>query len=247
MKSDLLNIFQKITRPLKINKAFSTTEKEMLAVAMTVENFQLYLYGRKFTIYTDHLPLTWIWTKKNPHPRIERWMMRTAFYEYMVIYKPGKDNHLADFLSRLNEEDPGIESNEEDDYHDQLVASIEFGNKSIKNIDEISTDEDQDDQIHINVIAREPTSETQNEYICYKIEQGKDEDIQWIKNLILENGDTRPHLTKFKNETQRLLHKEYGNLRVIEDLVYRGQRWIYEDTICPNRASYGPSNTTDLE
>ena len=107
----------------------------MLAVVMTVENFHLYLYGRKFTIYTDHLPLTWIWTKKNPHPRIERWMMRMALYEFIVIYKPGRDNHLADFLSRLNEEDPCIESNEEDDYHDQLVASIEFGNKSIKNID----------------------------------------------------------------------------------------------------------------
>jgi hypothetical protein len=80
-------------------KKYSTTEKEMLAVVMTVENFHLYLYGRKFTIYTDHLPLTWIWTKKNPHPRIERWMMRMALYEFTVVYKPGKDNHLADFLS----------------------------------------------------------------------------------------------------------------------------------------------------
>ena len=33
-------------------------------LVMTVENFHLYLYGRKFIIYTDHLPLTWIWSKK---------------------------------------------------------------------------------------------------------------------------------------------------------------------------------------
>ena len=45
-------------------KKYSTTEKEMLAVVMTVENFHQYLYGRKFTIYTDHLPLTRIWIKK---------------------------------------------------------------------------------------------------------------------------------------------------------------------------------------
>ena len=33
------------------------------------------------------------------------------------------DNHLADFLLRPNEEDPGIESYQEDDYHVQLVTS----------------------------------------------------------------------------------------------------------------------------
>ena len=41
-------------------KKYSTTEKEMLAVVMSVENFHLYLYSSKFKIYTDHLPLTWI-------------------------------------------------------------------------------------------------------------------------------------------------------------------------------------------
>ena len=40
------------------------------------------------------------------------------------LFKPGKENHLADFLSRLNEDNPGIDSYEEDDYHDQLVAAI---------------------------------------------------------------------------------------------------------------------------
>ena len=34
------------------------------------------------------------------------------------------------------------------------------------------------------------------------------------KNLILEKGDTKPQITTFNNQTQRLLHKEYDNLRV---------------------------------
>ena len=66
-------------------KKYNTTEKEMLAVVMTVENYHLYLYGQKFKIFTDHLPLTLIWTKKNPHPRIERWIMRMALYKFKVI------------------------------------------------------------------------------------------------------------------------------------------------------------------
>ena len=160
---------------------YSTTEKEMLAVVMTVENFHLYLYGRKFTIYTDHLPLTWIWTKKNPHPRIERWMMRMALYEFIVKYKPGKENLLADFLSRLNEETPEQDADEENDYHDQLVASIEVTDTKKPELDtekdhqiikepwlrtKLDKIEDQSiikETLNVNVIAREPTSETPDE------------------------------------------------------------------------------------
>ena len=91
----------------------------------------------------------------------------------------------------------------------------------MNNRKEISNDEDLNDQVNINVISREPTSETQNEYTCYKIEQEKDHNIQRIKSLILANGDTKTRIPKFNSETQRLLHKESDNLRVIEDLVYR--------------------------
>ena len=106
-------------------RKYSMTEKEMLAVVMTVENFHLYLYGRKFSIYTDHLQLTWMRTKKTPHPRIERWMMRMALYEFIILCKPGKDYFLANFLSRLNEKTPAEDADEENDYNDQHVASIE--------------------------------------------------------------------------------------------------------------------------
>ena len=93
-------------------------------------------------------------------------MISMALYEFTVIYKPGKDYHLADFLARLNEDNLGKESNEEDDYHDQLFAAIEFGtedNKQMNNSDEKSTDEELNGEVNINVIAREPTSETPNE------------------------------------------------------------------------------------
>ena len=52
--------------------------------------------------------------------------MRMALYEFIVKYKPCKENLLADFLSRLNEETPEQDADEENYYHDQLVASIEF-------------------------------------------------------------------------------------------------------------------------
>jgi hypothetical protein len=66
---------------------------------MAVEHFHTYLYGRKFIIYTDHLPNTLLLNKTNPHPRVERWMMRLQLYEFEMIYKPGIQKILADLLS----------------------------------------------------------------------------------------------------------------------------------------------------
>ena len=45
--------------------------------------------------------------------------------EFIILYKSGKENFLADFLSRLNEETPAEDADEENDYHDKHVASIE--------------------------------------------------------------------------------------------------------------------------
>jgi len=53
---------------------YSTPEKELLALVMAIEYFHQYLYGKPFFIKTDHLPLTWIQTKKNTHARLERWI-----------------------------------------------------------------------------------------------------------------------------------------------------------------------------
>ena len=93
---------------------------------------QLNMYGKSFKIYTDHLRNTLLVTKSSPHHRVERWMMRLQLYEFDMKYKPGSQNILADFLSRLQEIEPEMEA--EEDYFYQLVANIEtVGVKSTMN------------------------------------------------------------------------------------------------------------------
>ena len=81
-------------------KNYSTIEKELLAIVYCVGHFRPYLYGQKFTLITDHKPLVWLHSVKDPTSRLVRWRLKLAEYEYEVIYKAGKKNANADALSR---------------------------------------------------------------------------------------------------------------------------------------------------
>jgi hypothetical protein len=85
-------------------KNYATPKKELLSIVMSVEHWKSFLYGNKFTVYTDHQPLAWLLNKKNPRPRLERWMMRLAQYQFEIKYRKGDENIVADALSRLPEE-----------------------------------------------------------------------------------------------------------------------------------------------
>ena len=48
----------------------------------------------------------------------------------------------------------------------------------------------------------------------------EDEEIIWIKELILKHGDSRPKITEFANTKQRILYKQYSSLRVKHGILY---------------------------
>ena len=71
------------------------------------------MYGRKFEVETDHKPLKSIFGRlSKPSARIERWVLRLQWYDYRVVYWPGKAN-IADSLSRLNQCNPKDTSGKE--------------------------------------------------------------------------------------------------------------------------------------
>ena len=79
---------------------YSTIEKECVAVLHAITKFRPYLYGRKFTLMSDHEPLKWIDSAKDPGQRLIRWRLKLQDYEYAFKCKPGKLNINADALSR---------------------------------------------------------------------------------------------------------------------------------------------------
>ena len=87
-------------------KNYAQVEKEALSLIFGVKHFHAYLYGRKFTIVTDHRPLTTILGPKKGIPplaaaRLQRWAWILSAYKYEIEFRPTGDHGNADGLSRL--------------------------------------------------------------------------------------------------------------------------------------------------
>ena len=80
---------------------YSTIEKELLAIVWATKYFRPYLFGRKFLIVTDHKPLMWLMSLKEPNSKLVRWRLKLAEFEFEIVYKKGKANTNADALSRI--------------------------------------------------------------------------------------------------------------------------------------------------
>lgn len=84
-----------------VERRYSQTEKEALAIVWSCEHFHLYIYGHPFILVTDHKALEIIWNnpRSKPPARIERWGLRLQPYNFKVEYRKGADNP-ADYMSR---------------------------------------------------------------------------------------------------------------------------------------------------
>ena len=87
-------------------KRYSQLDKEALAIVFGVKKFHHYLYGRKFSIVSDHKPLQYLLNESRAVPfmasaRLQRWALLLGAYQYTISYQPGKKLANADGLSRL--------------------------------------------------------------------------------------------------------------------------------------------------
>ena len=85
---------------------YAQLEKEALALVFGVKKFHQFLYGRQFTLLTDHKPLTTILGSHIGIPplaaaRMQRWALLLSAYQYDIRYRQSECHGNADALSRL--------------------------------------------------------------------------------------------------------------------------------------------------
>jgi len=79
---------------------WSARELETLGIVWAVEHFREFLYGKAFTLQSDHHSLQWLLKLKDPQGKMARWIERLAEYDFEIVYLPGAKNVVADVLSR---------------------------------------------------------------------------------------------------------------------------------------------------
>ena len=77
-------------------------DKEMLAIFFAMVEWRPLLLSlqHQFMVLTDHRSLTYFMTTKSLTRRQVRWAERLSEYDFLITYRPGKDNTQADALSR---------------------------------------------------------------------------------------------------------------------------------------------------
>ena len=90
----------------KFNKSqrnYSTIEKECLALVLALQHFEVYVTSSSLpvVVYSDHNPLVFIRKMKDKNQRLLRWSLMLQEYVLEIRHIKGKDNVIADCLSRV--------------------------------------------------------------------------------------------------------------------------------------------------
>lgn len=106
-KDDLWHPVAYYTKTMKkAENNYPIHDKEMLAIVRAFEQWRAELEGasRPTLVYSDHEALEYFMTTKKLSGRQARWAELLARYHFEIKYRPGRENTLADILSRRGQE-----------------------------------------------------------------------------------------------------------------------------------------------
>lgn len=216
------HVIQYVSRTLlPRERKYTAMEKEALAVIFNLKKFKNYVLGREFTIVTDHKPLLILNQISNStNNRILRWQLQVQeFGNFNLIYKKGKMNTNADFLSRLNynEKTNIVDTNTSTISNVNLISNFDFSSiNAIKLMDLEIIRQEQKLDSKLKYFIGKPGYIFKDGILCFL-----DRIVipQSLKKNILETHHSHVlagHLGRFK--THRLIALRYYWSGMIKDI-----------------------------
>jgi transposase InsO family protein len=123
-ETDKRRYIRMASRSLKPSEIhYGAPQRELRAVLEALRWFKVYLYGRKFVLYTDHQSLVYMLTREKISSVVENWMYEILSFDFEIKHLPGIANQVPDALSRFYDDDPRTQ--ERPDYVALMGALIE--------------------------------------------------------------------------------------------------------------------------
>ncbi|CAH8520976.1 unnamed protein product [Schistosoma guineensis] len=107
-----------VSRKLTVTEqGYSQTQREALAVFWAVKRLHKYLFGKKFTIVTDHEALKFIYhpgksLARSSAAMVQRWSIALSAYDYTVQHRSAKQIQHVDYISRQSLQDKPINTSD---------------------------------------------------------------------------------------------------------------------------------------
>jgi hypothetical protein len=86
--------------PIELN--CTVTERELLAVVYAINKFRYYITSYPTFIHTNHTTIKYLMNKPITNARVTTWLLLLQEFDITIVDRPGKENVVVDFLSRLH-------------------------------------------------------------------------------------------------------------------------------------------------
>jgi hypothetical protein len=90
------------TKLTETQSRWATIEREAYAVIWALKKYRHWLLLSEVVVYSDHNPLSYLTLSAPKSAKLTRWSLALQEYNLTFHYKPGREQVVPDFLSRLN-------------------------------------------------------------------------------------------------------------------------------------------------
>lgn len=214
----------------KTEENYSTIEKELLAIVWACKYFRPYLFGNKFTLFTDHQPLIYIFNMKDPSTKLVRWRLYLGEFDFEIKYRKGSQNVVADGLSRIRI-DNDLNASESSVENASLAQNI--GDVS----DDVTAHSADTDDSHFIPMTTNAINSYSNQ-IFLNFNDSIESNVDQIFPKVIRTSIKRPSFSKadiLKIFKDHLDYKKINCIACPEPLIPTLQS-VYRDYFCRNQA-----------
>lgn len=197
------------------------TEKELLAIHFALKTFKPYLWGKFFVVFSDHKPLIYLYALKEPSSRLTRIRLDLEEYNFVIEHIKGKDNVVADALSRIN-----IMNFKEldEEGNEWLKEKIQNSTTEAKDCMKINRNKTRETN-QILAITRSMTGQKQ------KNDEKKNSDIDCTNVNVIEDLVTPNKSKQARIRTTNIDFSKNGNIKHINLVAYLKHKKVFSVTL----------------